>query len=254
MKAVPFAQFDRAYLMSDLHLDDSRPALTRLFVEFLQSHAHSGYAFFLIGDIFEAWVGDDDDASLPATIARELRAVAERGVSVFFMHGNRDFLLGQAYARKAGMRIIPDPCVVTLGGIDTLLSHGDRYCISDHRYQAFRHQSRDPAWQAALLAQPLEVRRALAKQLRRESQEKQEVQRVEGIPWVDVDADAVVAEMASLGMARLIHGHTHRPAVHALALPGGRRGERIVLSDWREAEGEAMSIDRDGTFERHCLR
>ena len=254
MNATPIARFDQAHLLSDLHLDESRPVLTRLFVDFLRSQVRRVDALFLLGDIFEVWVGDDDDAALPAMIASELRAVADSGVSLFFMHGNRDFLLGQAYAELAGMQLLPDPCVVTLGGIDTVLSHGDRYCISDQRYNAFRLQVRSPAWQAELLAQPLEARRALAKQLRRESMDSQEAQRQAGTPWADVDEATIVDELACRGMTRIIHGHTHRPTVHPLALPDGKAGERIVLSDWHDEEGEALLITKEGTLERHCLR
>lgn len=254
MKAIPFALFDQAHLMSDLHLDESRPVLTRLFVEFLRSHAQRCDALFLLGDIFEVWVGDDDDAPLPAMIAHELRTVAAGGVRIYFMHGNRDFLLGQSYAKKACMQLIPDSSVATLGGVDTLLSHGDRYCISDQHYNAFRLQVRSPKWQTALLEQPLEARRALAKQLRRESMDMHKAQEVAGIPWVDVDESVIIDEMACLGTTRIIHGHTHQPALHPLVLPDGQHGERIVLSDWREEEGEVMLIGSDGAFKRHRLR
>lgn len=253
MNAAPIARVGQAYLLSDLHLDESRPVLTRLFVEFLRSQARRAGALFLLGDLFEAWIGDDDDAMLPAMIASELRAVADTGVGLYFMHGNRDFLLGQTYAALAGMRLLPDPCVITIGGIDTLLSHGDRYCTSDPRYNAFRLQVRNPAWQTALLAQPLEARRALARQLRRESIDSQEAQQKAGIPWADVDEAAIIDELACSGLTRLIHGHTHRPAVHPLAMPDGQVGERIVLSDWHGDVGEALSIGRDGSVERHRL-
>lgn len=254
MNATPIARFDQAHLLSDLHLDESRPVLTNLFVDFLRAQALRADALFILGDLFEVWVGDDDDAPLPATIAGHLRAVANSGVSVYFMHGNRDFLLGQAYAGLANMQLLADPCIVTLSGVETLLSHGDRYCISDQRYTAFRLQVRSPAWQTALLAQPLEARRALARQLRRESMGSQEAQRQAGIPWADVDEATILDELGQLGLKRLIHGHTHRPAIHPLALPDGQSGERIVLSDWHGEEGEVLFIGKDGALERHRLR
>lgn len=244
---------DVTYLMSDMHLHDSRPELTKLFVSFLRGGARIAAAVYLLGDIFEAWVGDDDDGALPALIAREIRDVVDAGVAVYFIHGNRDFLLGHDYAAVAGMQLLPDPFRVTLGGVPTLLTHGDRYCLADKQYQAFRKQSRDPAWQAAILGQPLAARRALAKSLRTESMMKQEAQASAGVPFSDVDDAMVAAEMATHGVNRLIHGHTHSPATHGLQLPDGRKGERIVLSDWHSATGEVVSVDASGAVDRHKL-
>lgn len=242
-----------ACLISDLHLDESRPHLTGILLDFLQNTAARVPALFLLGDIFEAWVGDDDDQPLLAVVADALRGLAERGTAVYFMHGNRDFLLGQGYARQAGMHLLCDPLRLSLGGVSTLLSHGDALCTDDVAYQDFRAQSRTPAWQTAILAMPLAARRLLARQLRQESVEGQRQLMAEGVPLSDVNAQAVMTLMQAQGVGRLIHGHTHRPGHHRLELPGGEVAERIVLSDWHD-HGEALEVRADGSLQRHLLR
>lgn len=238
--------------MSDLHLDASRPALTDIFLGFLQRHRGRLPALFLLGDIFEAWVGDDDDQPLVAEVADALAALVAGGSDVYFMHGNRDFLLGESYAARIGMQLLADPCFLVLGGVPTLLSHGDALCTDDLAYQAFRRQARDPAWQAAILAMPLPERRALAARLRQESTQGQARQMAEGQPLSDVNDDAVAALMIEHGATRLIHGHTHRPNVHRVLLPGDAAGERIVLSDWRDS-GEVLEVCADGSWRRQVL-
>lgn len=238
--------------MSDLHLDASRPVLTEILLGFLRRSRGRIPALFLLGDIFEAWVGDDDDQPLVAEVADALAALAAEGTDLYFMHGNRDFLLGKDYAARAGMRLLVDPCFLTLGGLPTVLSHGDALCTDDVAYQAFRTQSRDPAWQAAILAMPLAERRALASRLRQESTQGQARQMAEGLPLSDVNDAAVVELMRAHRATRLIHGHTHRPAVHAVALADGVTGERVVLSDWRE-HGEVVEVCADGSWHRQVL-
>ncbi len=242
-----------AFLLSDLHLDVSRPELTRTFLSFLQGQARTKPALFLLGDIFEVWVGDDDDAELSAMIAEHLHATARSGTDVHFMHGNRDFLLGAKYANRAGMALIDDPYPLALAGIPTLLSHGDRYCIDDAKYQAFRRQSRDPQWQAGVLSQPLMARRALAASLRAESTAEQQSKIDAGDPLTDVVDAPILVDLMRFGAHRLIHGHTHRPDIHFLTMPDGQQAERIVLSDWHDGVGEAMAIHADGSIERHRL-
>jgi len=242
----------KTLMISDLHLDDERPELTEILVRFLRGDARSAHSLYLLGDIFEAWVGDDDDAPLVDRVARELRAVADSGVKVFFMHGNRDFLLGNTYADRAGFEILNDPTVVELGGIRTLLSHGDRYCTADLEYQAFRKQSRDPLWQKGVLGMPLAARRGLAAQARQKSMQRQkELGPLAEI--TDVADAAVIADLEQAGVERVIHGHTHRPNSHQLTLGSGRSAERIVLSDWRTT-GEAFEVKADGSYQRHELR
>ena len=242
-----------AWLISDLHLDESRPALTRILIDFLRTTATRAPALFLLGDIFEAWVGDDDDQPLVARVADALHAVAASGTAVYFMHGNRDFLLGDAYARRAGMQLLDDPLRLNLGGVATVLSHGDALCTDDVAYQAFRAQSRSAAWQASILAMPLAERRALARQLRQQSVAAQHQMMADGMPLSDVNAQAVMTLMQAHGVSRLIHGHTHRPDHHRWVLPDGGPAERIVLSDWRE-HGEALEVHANGSLQRHPLR
>jgi UDP-2,3-diacylglucosamine hydrolase len=242
----------RNFLLSDLHLDPRRPQHARILLNFLSKQAEPGATIYLLGDIFEAWVGDDDDSSFVGNIAQALKEAAHQGAQIFFMHGNRDFLLGSAFAERAGMTLLDDPCIKVLGGIETLLTHGDRYCTTDTRYQDFRRQSRNPSWQAALLSQPLADRRALAARLRAESMAEQKGKLEAGEMLADaVEAD-LIADAAAHNVVRMIHGHTHRPAVHHHTLPDGRTLERVVLSDWREM-GEALEVFEDGTYVRHVL-
>jgi UDP-2,3-diacylglucosamine hydrolase len=232
------------YFVSDLHLDPDRPAITSLFLRFLAHDARAASALYILGDLFEAWVGDDDDDQIGAQVATALRAVSDAGIPLGFIRGNRDFLLGQDYAERAGMRLLPDPCVVELGGEATLLLHGDLLCGDDAAYQAFRRQVRDPAWQADFLAQPLAQRKAFAQKARAASRSAQRAQALE----VGDATPAAVEEMfARFGVRRMIHGHTHRPRVHTHAV-AGRECERIVLGDWYE-QGSTLRVAADGRAE-----
>ncbi|MCK7593348.1 UDP-2,3-diacylglucosamine diphosphatase [Pseudomarimonas salicorniae] len=237
-----------AGFISDLHLREAGEALTRILLSYLNGPARDLPRLYILGDLFEAWVGDDDDGALPAQVAEALSRLSAAGTAVHFQHGNRDFLLGADYARRAGMRLLPDPCVVDLGGQAVLLSHGDRYCTDDEPYQAFRRQVRDPAWQQGFLSRPLAERQAFAARARAESAAHQKSQSME---LGDVNRDSVEAELALFGVDRLIHGHTHRPDQHNHEV-GGRRRERWVLADWRTA-GEVLLIGADGRPHRQTL-
>ena len=228
-------------LVSDLHLDASRPGITRLFLDFLAGEARHADALYVLGDLFEAWVGDDDPGEPGASVCAALKALADSGVPVFLMRGNRDFLFGPGIAARCGATLLPDPCVVDLQGRPTLLMHGDLLCSDDVGYQAFRRQVRDPAWQDAFLAQPLAARQAFAAQARAASREHQSAV-AEAI--TDVHPGTVVEMMSRHGVDRLIHGHTHRPAMHALRVDD-RPATRVVLGDWYE-QGSVLRVDRDG--------
>src|SRR3546814_5453227 len=156
--------------ISDLHLDPSRPEITRLFGDFLDGQARGAEALYILGDLFEAWVGDDDPSETGAFVAERLKALSDSGVPVALMHGNRDFLLGEAYAQRAGMRLLEDPTRIELNGKPVLLMPGDTLCTDDVAYQQFRAQTRDPAWHAQFLSQPLAARLAFAQQARAASQ------------------------------------------------------------------------------------
>jgi len=234
--------------ISDLHLDPERPEITRLFGQFLESEAREAQALYILGDLFEAWIGDDDDAPLAQEVAGSLRALHDAGVRVYFIHGNRDFLLGHAYAARAGMRLLPDPSVIMLHGEPVLLMHGDTLCTDDVAYQAFRAQSRAPGWREAMLAQPLAVRRALAGQARTTSQAHQQAlktgDRARFETITDVSPQTVESTFIRYGINTLIHGHTHRPAVHQVQA-GDAQCTRIVLGDWYE-QGSVLRVDAEG--------
>ena len=228
--------------ISDLHLDAARPESTELFGRYVDEEACNADALYILGDLFEAWVGDDDPSPAGAVVAEKLLGLRNAGVPVYFMHGNRDFLLGSDYARRAGMTILPDPTVVMLHGKPTLLMHGDTLCSDDIAYQHFRTQTRDPLWQRQFLLQPLAARLAFAGQARAKSQVHQSALKAQGTMEAITDVNTVTVEstLARFGIDRMIHGHTHRPAVHAHA-----NGERVVLGDWYE-QGSVLRVDSSG--------
>ncbi|MBB3343765.1 UDP-2,3-diacylglucosamine diphosphatase [Luteimonas sp. RC10] len=241
------------YFLSDLHLDPARPAITELFAAFLDGEARQAQALYVLGDLFESWVGDDDPSEAGALVADRLRALSDAGVPVAFMHGNRDFLVGDAWAQRAGLRILPDPAVILLYDRPVLLTHGDLLCTDDVEYQAIRAQTRDPRWQAQMLAQPLAARLAFAQQARNASQARAAALREAGTMESITDvAPATVAEwFVRYGIDTMIHGHTHRPAIHELQV-AERACRRIVLGDWFE-QGSVLRASADGRFELSAL-
>ncbi|NID15216.1 UDP-2,3-diacylglucosamine diphosphatase [Luteibacter yeojuensis] len=228
-------------LIADLHLDDARPDITALFERFLASEeARSATSFYILGDLVEAWIGDDDDAELPGRIAAATRGLHDAGVPVYFMVGNRDFLLGPAFAERAGMILLDDGTVHTIEGVPTLLMHGDVLCTDDVEYQAVRAQVRTEAWKAQILSMPLEARRSFAAKARSDS--KSRTGRIDET-IMDVNQEAVEGAMRTAGVYRLLHGHTHRPAIHDFTLDGAP-AQRIVLGDWYD-HGSVLAIDGD---------
>lgn len=211
--------------ISDLHLDESRPAITRAFFDFLDQKAANADALYILGDFFEVWVGDDDDAPFSRQIVERL---SQLKTPLYFMVGNRDFLVGERFSRETGAILLTDPSVIDLYGTQVLLMHGDSLCTTDTEYMAFRQQARSPQWQEALLAKPLEERRAFAKQLREQSKSMNSL-KAEDI--MDVTPEEVLKVMVDANVSTLIHGHTHRPDRHPLEI-NGQPAERIVLGDW----------------------
>lgn len=232
--------------ISDLHLHPSRPAAIEAFFEFLNAQAAEQEALYILGDFFDTWVGDDDDEPVYFDIASQLHACAASGTGVYLMHGNRDFLLGQAFATRAGATLIPDPSVIDLYGRRVLLMHGDSLCTRDTEYMAMRQQLRSDAWQAQILAESLQARRAFADGLRAKSK-MMNSSKPEDI--MDVTPEAVVSTMDEHNVQCLIHGHTHRPARHSLQLQSAT-AERIVLGDWHDhawclqATPESMILEK----------
>ena len=226
--------------ISDLHLHETRPHITRAFFHFLHTQAVGAEKLYILGDFFDAWIGDDDDNALNTEVATELKKLSSAGTQIFLMHGNRDFLLGEKFAAQAGAQLIAEGTVINLYGCPTLLLHGDDLCIDDKDYIAFRQQVRSPQWQQQILAQPLTARRALAAQLREKSQAMNSL-KAEDI--MDVSQAEVIRVMQDTGVIRLIHGHTHRPAHHLLNI-SGKAAERIVLGDWHD-KGWAVIADEN---------
>jgi UDP-2,3-diacylglucosamine hydrolase len=229
--------------ISDLHLCEAMPRTFDAFAEHLR--LTSADAVFILGDLFEVWVGDDARSRPFERHCVDVLAEASSRCQVALMVGNRDFLLGSAVLRDGGVMALPDPTVLAAWGQRVLLSHGDALCLSDLPYQAFRRQVRAPAWQAQFLARPLAERLALAAEMRRASASRREF---DGDASIDVDAAEAVRWMHSMGAAEMVHGHTHRPGSAALA-PGFKRH---VLSDWDLDAGsraEVLRLSRDG-FER----
>ena len=229
---------------SDLHLDSDAPWAIDAFLAFLDGPVRAAESLYLLGDIFEAWVGDDDDNPDYARACDGLARATTAGVAVYALHGNRDFLLGAGFERRTGVKLLPDPVALDLYGVATLLSHGDVFCTEDTSYQELRSVVRRRSWQRRFLDLPLTTRRLLATAARAGSRAHTE----RTIPVImDVDSGAVVRAMRATGTRRLIHGHTHRPAVHALSIDENS-ATRIVLAPWYEM-ASCSRVDAAGVSE-----
>jgi UDP-2,3-diacylglucosamine hydrolase len=219
--------------ISDLHLHETRPTTSAAFFRFLATDARDAKALYILGDLFEYWVGDDqlDHDPLSLKVANALKTLVETGVSVFFMRGNRDFLIHQRFANTASLRLLDDPTVITIGDKKLLLMHGDTLCTDDIAYQQFRNLSHDPVWQTAILAKPYIERVALAQSIRERSN-TEKATKAEDI--MDVTVSTVESVFRQYGYIDMIHGHTHRPQRHVHVVDG-RECVRTVLSDWGDA-------------------
>lgn len=229
----------RSFFVADLHLTDERPAATGRFFRFLQEQAAGADALYILGDLFEAWVGDDHDEQVAHETARRLKSLAESGTPVYFMHGNRDFMLAEHYAAQSGMTLLADPTRIDLYGVPTLLMHGDTLCTDDATYQTFRRRVRHPLTLALLKRLPMALRQRLARQARAGSESAKTWKSAE---IMDVNANEVGRVLREHQASRLIHGHTHRPARHIHAVDG-RDCERWVLPDWYLNWGYVMCDD-----------
>ncbi|TAK84570.1 MAG: UDP-2,3-diacylglucosamine diphosphatase [Betaproteobacteria bacterium] len=223
-----------ALFISDLHLSEERPAANERFIDFLEGKARSAQALYILGDLFEYWIGDDDlGAPFNAVMAGMLRALSQQGVALYLMHGNRDFLMGERFCAATGATLLRDPSVHDIHGVKTLLVHGDTLCTDDHDYQAWRRTARSPEWQREFLARPRAERRRLILGLREKSKAVIEAKPAD---IMDVNAAAVADALRLHGAERLVHGHTHRPGQHRVEVDGRVRG-RWVLPDWYGAGG-----------------
>lgn len=229
-------------LISDLHLPVAASPLREAFARFLAGPARAAAALYILGDLFEVWVGDDAGLREYSAERACLRALTGAGVPVFFQHGNRDFLVGRDFAAATGVQILPDPLVVPLGGVPTVLSHGDAWCTDDLAYQRWRRFSRRPAAQAVYRALPLAWRERIAGGIRDKSDHDKQAK---ASAIMDVNDAAIRAAFRGHGVVRMIHGHTHRPADHDYDIDG-RRCRRHVLADWHPGRCEALQVDAAG--------
>jgi UDP-2,3-diacylglucosamine hydrolase len=227
--------------ISDLHIDAAQPAIIEQFLAFLQADAKDCAALYILGDLFESWIGDDAPDSAQSAAIAGLRTLTLSGVPCFVMHGNRDFLLSRRFCEMSGAQLLHDPLIVTVYGEAVLVMHGDALCTDDHAYQRLRATVRDADWQRQFLALPVESRRALAGAARAGSQAHTAALEH---AITDVNADSVAMALRGAGTSTLLHGHTHRPAIHALEVDGRPR-TRIVLGDWYD-QGSVLRWDQNG--------
>ena len=227
--------------ISDLHLDAKKPEIGNQFLAFLEEEVTRSKALYILGDLFEYWLGDDDPNPYYTQIKMALRKITDSGVPIFFMHGNRDFMIGEAFSKETGIKIIKDPTVINFNNQDVLLCHGDTLCTDDDEYQDMRKTTRNLEWQAKMLAKPLEERLAFAIQARDNSKIHNNSL---ASKLMDVNSDAVKKTLLKYNVNIILHGHTHRPNIHKIKLSNGN-AMRIVLGDWFE-QGSVVRWDKNG--------
>ncbi len=233
---------DTTLLISDLHLCSARPEITQLFLNFLRRRARGAKALYILGDLFEYWIGDEvAEQEEFSPVIQGLRELTASGTPVYILYGNRDFLMGERFEQLTGCQILPDPTRLDLYGAPTLLMHGDSLCLDDVDYMTFRKQVRDPIWQKNFLAKSVAERHAIARNFREISKNSAANKKPE---IMDVNQNAVEAIMRQHHVHRLIHGHTHRPREHVFQLDG-QTARRMVLGDWYE-QGSVLRVNAEG--------
>lgn len=237
----------RVHFISDLHLEAQRSDISQAFLHWLMHDAVKADALYILGDLFEVWIGDDFSDAFTAEIIAGLKALSDSGCKIFVMHGNRDFLLGSAFATATGSQLLADPSIITLDNKAILLMHGDSLCTLDTEYMTFRQQVRNPQWIKNLLSKPLSERREIARQLRDASQSSNQYKQTE---IMDVTLEEVRKVMAEHEVLHLIHGHTHRPAIHTLEI-NHQAAIRRVLGDW-DQQGWVLTY-QNGSFETQYI-
>ena len=228
------------YFISDLHLEESRPDITDAFLAFMDAIQGKAKTLYILGDFFESWIGDDENTELQLNIKNRLKAFTDNGASLFFMHGNRDFLIGNLFAKETGATILSDPSIIQLNNAPVLLMHGDSLCTGDTGYMKFRATIRNPSFLEPFLKRPIEERRITAQQLRAMSQANNQSKSNE---IMDVTPEEVVSEMSKHGITTLIHGHTHRPDIHNIEVDQ-QPAKRIVIGDW-DKEVWYLKVEHD---------
>jgi len=227
--------------ISDLHLSGERENITELFIKFLDQRASKADALYILGDLFEVWPGDDMIQPDYDSSITKMKQLADNGLPLFVMQGNRDFLMAEKFTEKSGATLIEDPTIIDLYGTPTLLMHGDTLCSDDVDYQKFRTMVRDPGWKKDFFAKPKEERLAMTTKYRKISKDETAKKNME---IMDVNQQTVEAIMSENGINQLIHGHTHRPAIHDFSV-NGQSKKRIVLGDWFE-HGSVLVCDESG--------
>lgn len=225
------------YFISDLHLAADLPRVTQGFTQLLAQLHNNIHALYVLGDLFEVWVGDDNLSDYNQQIIDCFKQLTQSGVALYFVHGNRDFMLGEAFASTCGGQLLTERTVIKLGKQSILVEHGDALCTLDEKFMAFRAQSRHPLWQQGMLAKPLAERVQIAELWRLQSK-MQNSNKPENI--MDVTPQAVLDTLQQYQVTSLLHGHTHRPMIHNITLNNGTIGQRIVLGDWQEETGSAV--------------
>lgn len=228
------------YFIADLHLAENRPDITACFLSFLKNEAIHAQALYILGDLFEVWFGDDYDTQLNTDVAEHLKALSNSGIPVFYIHGNRDFILGKRYAAMSGMVLLPEKHVIELYGEKVLLMHGDTLCTNDVEYQQFRKKSRSWWWLGFMTNLPLFVRKKIAQNYREKSKKAQQQK---SLDIMDVTLSEVVNDLEQFNCQLMIHGHTHRPAIHHLTA-NNKPATRIVLGDWYE-QGAWLKVSKN---------
>jgi UDP-2,3-diacylglucosamine hydrolase len=218
------------YFIADLHLSENRPDITACFLSFLTDEAIKAQTLYILGDLFEYWIGDDDDSEFCLSVAQALKKLSNTGTNIYFIHGNRDFLLGKKYAIKSGMELLPETQTIDLYGQTVLIMHGDTLCTLDVEYQKFRKKSRTWWWQAIIKSLPLSARKRIARNYRHKSKQ---AQHTKSQVIMDVTLNEVVKSLETAQCQLLIHGHTHRPDIHH-TIANSKPAQRIVLGDWYE--------------------
>jgi len=230
----------KQWFISDLHLAIERPHTLTLFEHFLAAYPQPGDRLFILGDLFDVWIGDDDDAELARRVRAALRATSDRGVRLFIQRGNRDLMMGKRLVRECGAMLLPDCFVTPVAGQPTLLMHGDLLCTDDVDYQKMRRRFRNPLFQWLMLRKSLQQRRLIVTRYRKRSRE---LTALKPTDIMDVNTDTVVRYLGKHAVKRLIHGHTHRPASHEHRLPDDTVATRIVLPEWHEDDATAWMDD-----------
>ena len=230
--------------IADLHLAPERPEIIQLFIDFLNQQATQAESLYILGDFVEYWLGDDDNAKGLDNVFNALKQLADKGLKIFVMHGNRDFLMSEAHARRYNCTLIHEPYIVNFDNQPVLLMHGDTLCTDDVSYQEFRSVLRSDAWKNDFLSKPLAERKKIAQGLREQSQAATRDKQAE---IMDVNADAVTKTFIDNNVALIIHGHTHRPAIHELTI-NNRQVKRIVLGDWFD-HGSLLALNSTNDFE-----